>query len=215
MRLVLLGAPGSGKGTQADLLKAKYNCVHISTGDILRKNLREKTELGLRAEAFMNKGELVPDDLIIDMVGEKLRNDGAAGGFLMDGFPRTVPQAEAFDKILNEMECPLDAVLLIKVDEEIIVRRLTNRRTCRACGKILNLLSAGAGTGKCPACGGEIYQRDDDCEQVIRNRLDVYREQTEPLVAWYESRGLLRVIEALEHYTPEDTFKGAEAALGL
>jgi len=215
MRLILLGAPGSGKGTQADLLNAKYGFVHISTGDILRKNLKEKTELGLRAESFMNEGELVPDAIIIDMVEERFRRDDVAGGFLMDGFPRTVPQADAFEKMLNDMGRPLDAVLLIEVDEELIVRRLTNRRTCRACGKILNLLKVAAGTENCPDCGGEIYQRDDDCEQVIRNRLDVYREQTEPLAAWYESRGLLRVFETLEHHTPEDALKGAEAALGL
>ena len=215
MRLVLLGAPGSGKGTQADFLKAKYDCVHISTGDILRKNIQEKTKLGLRAETFMNKGELVPDDVIIDMVKERLSQGDVDKGFLMDGFPRTVPQAEALDKILNGVERPLDATLLIKVAEEILVRRLTNRRTCRACGKILSLLDVPAGTKSCLDCGGELYQRNDDSEQVIRRRLKVYSEQTEPLVAWYEGKGLLRSVEVQEHYMPEDTFKGVKAALGL
>ena len=215
MRLVLLGAPGSGKGTQADFLKTKYDCVHISTGDILRKNLREKTMLGLRAETFMNKGELVPDAIIIDMVEERLGGDDVVKGFIMDGFPRTVPQAEALDKMLDKMERPLDAVLLIKIDDELVVRRLTNRRTCHACGKILSLLDVGAGTKNCPDCGGELYQRDDDSESVIRHRLQVYKEQTEPLVTWYEGKGLLRTVEVRDHYMPEDTFEGVKAALGL
>ena len=215
MRLVLLGAPGSGKGTQANLLKAKYGCVHISTGDILRKNLQEKTDLGLRAETFMNKGELVSDGLIIDMTKERLGKDDVAKGFLMDGFPRTIPQAEAFDRMLNEMARPLDAVVLIKIDEELIVRRLTNRRTCRGCGKIFSLLTVAPGTKNCPDCGGELYQRDDDSERVIRNRLQVYREQTEPLVTWYEGKGLLHSVEADESSTPEGIFKGIEAALSL
>ena len=214
MRLVLLGAPGSGKGTQADLLKAKYDCAHISTGDILRNNFQRKTELGLRAETFMNRGELVPDDVVIDMVEERLREDGVVKGFLMDGFPRTIPQADALDKMLGRMGSPLDAVLLIKIDDEFVVRRLTNRRTCRSCGKILSLLTT-PGMKNCPDCGGELYQRDDDSEPVIRNRLQVYKEQTEPLAAWYESKGLLRVVEVLEHFMPEDTFEGVKAALGL
>ena len=215
MRLVLLGAPGSGKGTQADLLQSKYALVHISTGDILRKNLREKTDLGLCAEAFMNKGELVPDAVVIDMVEARLRQDDVSKGFLMDGFPRTVPQADAFDKMLSGMGRPLDAVVLIKIDEELVVRRLTNRRTCRSCGKIWSLLTMASGTKNCTDCGGELYQRDDDGEPVIRNRLEVYKEQTEPLVVWYEGKGLLRSVEVKESYSPKDTLKEVEAALGL
>jgi len=213
--LILLGAPGSGKGTQADLLKTKYGVAHISTGDILRKNLEAKTELGLRAKTFMDKGELVPDALIIDMVEERLRVDDVAKGFLMDGFPRTIPQAEALDSMLSAMGLNLDAVLLIKVADELVVRRLTNRRTCRACGKISSLLDVPNGTTNCLECGGELYQRDDDKESVIRHRLEVYREQTEPLAAWYEDKGLLRAVEVQEHYMPEDTFRETEAALGL
>jgi len=215
LRLVLLGAPGSGKGTQADLLKAKFDFVHISTGDILRKNLQEKTELGLRAETFMNKGELVPDAIIISMVEDRLYKDDIAKGFLMDGFPRTLPQAEALDKTLNAMELHLDAALLIKVDDELVVRRLTNRRTCRTCGKIVSLLDLPAETKNCPGCGGDLDQRNDDSESVIRHRLEVYKKQTEPLVAWYKEKGLLRTVEVQEHFMPEDTFKGTEAALGL
>ena len=215
VRLVLLGAPGSGKGTQAGFLKAQYDCVHVSTGDILRKHLQEKTELGLRAETFMNEGELVPDAVIIDMMGERLRKDDVAKGFLMDGFPRDIQQAEAFDKMLKEMGYRLDAALLIDVAEEIIIRRLTNRRTCRACGKILSLLDVAPGTNNCLDCGGELYHRDDDSVQVIRHRLEVYKERTEPLIAWYEGKGLLRAVEVLDHYKPEDTFREVKVALGL
>lgn len=212
MRLVLLGAPGSGKGTQANLLKIEYGCVHISTGDILRRNLKEETELGLRAGAFMNKGELVPDDLVITMVRERLSQDDLAAGFLMDGFPRTLPQAESFETILQEIDRPLDQVLLLRVDEELLVRRLTDRRTCRSCGKIWNLLTMDPSQAKaCPKCGGELYQREDDSEFVIRNRLRVYREQTSPLVSWYEEKGLLSVVDASG--SPEETFKRVRVAL--
>jgi adenylate kinase len=215
MRLILLGGPGSGKGTQADFLKAKYGCIHISTGDILRENLRKKTDHGLRAEAFMSKGELVPDDIMLDIVDERLRKDDIAEGFVMDGFPRDIPQAEAFDKMLNKMKWYLDAVIFINADEEVLVRRLTNRTICRVCGKVLSLLDIAAGTKNCIDCGGELYQRNDDNEQVIRHRIKIYKEQTEPLAAWYEDKGLLRTIEAKEHYMPKDTFKAIEAALSL
>ncbi|MDR1978606.1 MAG: adenylate kinase [Synergistaceae bacterium] len=212
MRLVLLGAPGSGKGTQAELLKAQYGCAHISTGDILRRNLKDKTELGVRAGVFMNKGELVPDGLVVEMVEKRLREDDAANSFLMDGFPRTLPQAEALESMLKELDRPLDVVLFLKVEEEFLVRRLTNRRTCRSCGKIWNALLMATGTKACPECGGELHQRDDDMESVIRNRLDVYREQTEPLMSWYEKKGLLRSIDAVN--SPEKTFKEIQVALG-
>ncbi|MDR2523649.1 MAG: adenylate kinase [Synergistaceae bacterium] len=208
MRLVLLGAPGSGKGTQAEFLKARHGCAHISTGDILRQNLKDGTDLGLKAKAFMDKGELVPDGVVVGMVRERLLRERE---FLMDGFPRTLPQAEALEKILEELTLPLDAVLLLRVDEELIVRRLTNRRTCRACGKIWNLLAMPP-NADCPECGGELYRRDDDAESVIRNRLSVYREQTAPLVEWYEKRGKLRAVDAVG--SPEEIFAKAEAALG-
>jgi len=209
--LVLLGAPGSGKGTQAELLKAKYGSAHISTGDILRQNLKDGTELGMKAKAFMDKGELVSDDLVVQMMRMRLQEKDAAAGFLMDGFPRTVPQAEAFEKILEELSRPLEGALLIKIDEEILVQRLVNRRTCRSCGGIWNLVNM-PGIEKCPDCGGELYQRDDDAESVIRNRLKVYHAQTEPLVSWYEKKALLRTVEA--HGTPEDIFKEIQVILG-
>ncbi|MDR3264987.1 MAG: adenylate kinase [Synergistaceae bacterium] len=211
MRLVLLGAPGSGKGTQANLLTEKYGCAHISTGDIFRRNLKNKTELGLRAESFMNRGELVPDELVVRMVSSRLRENDVAGGFLMDGFPRTLPQAEAFDEILKEQNQPLDGVLLLNIDEEFLVRRLTNRRTCRSCGKIWNLLTVPDSEKGCPACDGDLYQRDDDAADVIRNRLKVYREQTAPLVAWYKSRGALYEYDASG--TQEEIFEEIRGTL--
>jgi len=197
------------------LLEAKYGFVHISTGHILRKNLREKTELGLRAKPFMQEGELVPNDIVVEMVKERLSHDDAVAGFLMDGFPRDILQAEAFERILDEMGRPLDVVVLLKIDDELVVKRLTNRRTCRACGKILNLLGLHAGAKFCPDCGGGLYHRDDDSEPVIRNRIEVYREHSEPLAGWYEARGLLRTVEVEEYYMPEDTFRRIEAALDL
>jgi adenylate kinase len=217
--LVLLGAPGSGKGTQAALLKAKYACAHISTGDILRQNLKDGTELGLQAKGYMDKGELVPDGLVIKMARERLREDDAVrSGFLMDGFPRTLPQAEAFEEILEELGRPLDAVLLLSIDEEALIRRLSNRRTCRACGRIENLLSMTekpmpeGGAAVCPACGGELHQRDDDTESVIRNRLKVYHDQTAPLVSWYEAKKKLRVVDASG--SPEEILRKIQAVLG-
>ncbi|MDR2137852.1 MAG: adenylate kinase [Synergistaceae bacterium] len=212
MRLVLLGAPGSGKGTQADLLKKRYDIAHISTGDILRQNLRDKTELGLRAGSFMEKGELVPDGLVIEMVEKRLREADAAKGFLMDGFPRTLPQAEAFEKTLEGIGWPLDAAVLLQIDEELLVRRLVNRRTCRSCGKIWNLLAMPSHFSACPDCAGELYQRDDDAESVIRNRLAVYRSQTAPLVSRYEKMGKLRSVDA--GGSPQETFESIQAALG-
>jgi adenylate kinase len=187
----------------------KYACTHISTGDILRQNLKDRTELGLRAEAHMNKGELVPDDVVVKMTEDRLR--GVEGGFLMDGFPRTLPQAEAFEKILAELGRPLDAVLLLAIDEEVLVQRLSNRRTCRACGKISNLLAMARGANSCPECGGELFRRDDDAEPVIRNRLEVYHAQTAPLASWYGKKGLLREIDASG--TPDETFGKIRAVL--
>ena len=216
MRLVLLGAPGSGKGTQAILLEAKYGFVHISTGDILRKNFDDKTELGLRTDTFMNRGELVPDAIIVDMVKERLGKDDTVKGFIMDGFPRTIPQADVFDKMLDEIKRPVDAAILIKIDDELVLKRLTNRRTCRACGKVLSLLvDVAPGTKNCPDCGGELYQRDDDTDPVILNRIEVYREHSEPLAGWYEAKGLLRSFEVNESTYPEETLERIEAALGL
>lgn len=198
MRLILLGPPGAGKGTQAARITGSLGVPHISTGDILRGNVREGTELGVRAKSYMDAGDLVPDELIIAMVGDRLTEDDAADGFLFDGFPRTVGQAEALDTLLADQNRPLDAVVELDVDHEEVVRRLTGRRTCAGCGRIWHVeFDPPASPDVCDACGGELTQRADDDEAVVRNRLEVYREQTEPLSAYYAEQGLLRTIDAL------------------
>jgi adenylate kinase len=198
VRTILLGPPGAGKGTQAARIVDAYGVPHISTGDILRANVREGTELGTEAKRFMDAGDLVPDEVIIGMVAERLAWPDAAGGFLFDGFPRTVPQAEALDELLSSRGVPLDVVLELVVDHDEVVRRLTGRRTCGTCGRIYQIeTEPPAVEGVCDACGGRLQQRDDDGEDVVRNRLEVYREQTEPLVAFYDQRGQLRRVEAV------------------
>ncbi len=217
MRLVLLGAPGAGKGTQAAFLKERNEGVHVSTGDIFRKNLKEETPLGLEAKKYMDQGALVPDELVLKMVSSRLSEPDAMNGFLLDGFPRTVAQAEFLEKFLKDQGKSLDAVLLFGVDDELLVRRLSNRRTCKSCGGIFNLLAMGGHDDhdKCPNCGGELYQRDDDHEDVIRNRLKVFHDQTEPLIEWYKGKGLLKVITAEASDGPEKIYDRVKAALNL
>ncbi len=193
MRLVLVGPPGAGKGTQASLLASHFKIPHISTGDIFRANLKSGTALGLQAKAFMDKGELVPDSVTNDMVKDRLKSES---GFLLDGFPRNVAQAEVLKDFLAERNEPLDAVIEFAIDNNEIIKRLSNRRTCRGCGKVF------AGTiAKCDACGGELYQREDDKESVIARRLEVYSEQTAPIIDFYRSAGLLLSISALGDVT--------------
>ena len=211
MRLVLLGAPGAGKGTQAAFLKERDGAAHISTGDIFRHNLKEQTPLGMEAKKYMDQGALVPDDVVMRMVSSRLTEPDVANGFLLDGFPRTIPQAEFLEKFLKEHGQRLDAVLLFAIDDNVLVRRLSNRRTCRSCGGIFNLLAMKGSGEKCPDCGGELFQRDDDHESVIRSRLAGYHEQTEPLVAWYRDRGLLKEIDASD--APELIYGRVKAAL--
>ena len=192
MRLVLVGPPGAGKGTQATLLAERYGIPHISTGDIFRANLKEGTELGLQAKSYMDKGELVPDSVTNAMVKDRLTHADTENGFLLDGFPRNVAQAEVLRAFLGERNRPLDAVVEFAIDNQEIIKRLSSRRTCRGCGKIF------AGTlEKCDSCGGELYQRDDDKEEVIARRLEVYAEQTAPIVAFYRHEGLLITISAI------------------
>lgn len=211
MRLVLLGAPGSGKGTQAALLKERHGCVHISTGDIFRKNLKEETPLGLLARSYMDKGALVPDDVVLKMVSERLLEPDVSAGFLLDGFPRTIAQAEFLDGFLSERGLELDAVILFDIEDEVLVRRLSNRRTCRVCGRIFNLLTLDGDGSVCPDCKGELYQRDDDEVSVIRHRLEVFHEQTKPLIDWYGSKKLLDAVDASQ--TPEATYGDIAAIL--
>ena len=192
MRLLLVGPPGAGKGTQAQFLAAHYSIPHISTGDIFRANLKAGTDLGNQAKAFMDRGELVPDSVTNDMVKDRLTHSDTANGFLLDGFPRNVAQAEVLRAILAEKKTPIDAALELAIDNAEIIKRLSGRRTCRGCGKVFP-----GQLDKCDACGGEVYQRDDDKEEVIARRLEVYAEQTAPIIAFYRQEGLLITIPAV------------------
>ena len=191
MRLVLVGPPGAGKGTQAQFLAAHYSIPHISTGDIFRANLKAGTPLGLQAKGFMDNGELVPDSVTNEMVQDRLTHDDVANGFLLDGFPRNVAQAEVLRAILAEKMTPLHAVLEFSLANEEIVSRLSSRRTCKDC------FQPSVGVEKCPSCGGDVYQREDDKAEVIARRLEVYQEQTAPIVSFYRNEGLLITVGAL------------------
>ncbi|HOO62413.1 MAG TPA: adenylate kinase [Synergistaceae bacterium] len=193
MKLVFLGPPGAGKGTQAAVVKEKYSLEHISTGDMLRDHVKRQTALGKEAKAFMDEGKLVPDEVIINMIRSAISGDACSEGFILDGFPRTVPQAEALDVLLEEMGTPLDRVILFEVDDETVVSRLTSRRVCSTCGAIYNIhFDPPPEDGKCRVCGNAtIIQRKDDSEEVIRRRLEVYHEQTAPLIEYYASKNLL------------------------
>ena len=197
MNLILLGPPGAGKGTQAKLLSDRRGVPHISTGDIFRAAIKEGTPLGRKAEAFLASGGLVPDEIVIGIVTGRLDAPDCREGFLLDGFPRTVVQADALDRYLAGRERPLDAVIDLEVPAELLVRRLTGRRVCRECGTPYHEETKPPATeGRCDACGGEIYQRGDDQLETVSERLRVYAKQTEPLIDYYERRGLLRRVDA-------------------
>jgi adenylate kinase len=197
VRLVLVGPPGAGKGTQAQFIASHLSIPKISTGDIFRHNVSTGTELGRQAKAFMDRGDLVPDEVTIAMVVARLGEGDAQSGFLLDGFPRNVPQAETLRKLLADWDTKLDVVLELVVDDDEVVRRLSGRRTCRVCGRIWHVLfEPPARAGLCDDCGGELFQRDDDRELTIRHRLDVYAEQTRPLIAFYADDGILLGIDA-------------------
>jgi adenylate kinase len=191
MRCVLVGPPGAGKGTQAQFLAAHYSIPHISTGDIFRANLKAGTELGNQAKGFMDRGELVPDSVTNEMVKDRLTHADVANGFLLDGFPRNVAQAEVLRAILADKKTPLQAVLEFSLADEEIIARLSSRRTCRDCG------APSVGVDKCPTCGGEVYQREDDKAEVIARRLEVYAEQTAPIISFYRNEGLLISVTAV------------------
>ena len=197
MRLVLVGPPGAGKGTQAQFIAGHYGIPKISTGDIFRANVSQGTELGVTAKKYMDAGDLVPDEVTIGMVQARLAEPDATDGFLLDGFPRNVAQADRLDDILSGLGRKLDVVLELVVDTDEVVRRLSGRRTCRTCNHVWHLdFDPPADPTRCDICGGELYQRDDDRETTIRHRLEVYAEQTEPLIAFYAGRGILVGIDA-------------------
>jgi adenylate kinase len=211
MRIVLLGPPGAGKGTQAARLTKRFGMSHISTGDILRRNVGEGTELGRLAETYMGAGELVPDDVVVAMVLSSL--EVIADGFMLDGFPRTIPQAEALDGGLAVAGRPLHAALALMIDDEIAVKRIAGRRTCANCQTPYNLeIDPPKVAGVCDRCGGPLVQRPDDAEDVVRRRLQVYNESTAPLLKYYSERGLLREVDAFG--TEDEVFERAVAALG-
>jgi len=196
MNIVLLGAAGAGKGTQAEKLVVAYGMTHISTGDIFRKNVAEATELGKEAKRYMDQGQLVPDSVVIAMVKDRLAQPDCASGFMLDGFPRTLAQAEALDDALGSMGCKLDAVIAIEVPRDVLMSRLTSRRQCRGCGKIYNVLGEmPREENVCDACGGEVYQRDDDTVAAATKRLDDYDAITSQLVPFYSAQGLLHEID--------------------
>ncbi len=208
MKLILLGAPGAGKGTVAKLLTKLDGSVQISTGDILRGAVAAGTELGKKAQAAMKAGDLVSDDLIMGIMGDRLKEDDCKSGYLLDGFPRTIPQAEALEVLLEGMGEKLDAVVNIDVARDVILDRLTTRRTCEGCGAIYNIKSNPTKVeGECDACGGAVTQREDETEEAIGNRLDVFNEQTAPLVGFYEAKGNLLTVAATSSDAVIDAIK--------
>lgn len=197
MRIVLVGPPGAGKGTQAHFIASQLAIPRISTGDIFRFNVANNTDLGVKAKEYMDRGDLVPDEVTVAMVRDRLSEADAKAGFLLDGFPRNVPQAETLKKMLAEMDTRLTVVLELVVDEDEVVRRLSGRRTCRRCQRVWHLLyEPPAVAGVCDDCGGELFQRDDDSEETVRHRLEVYAEQTSPLISFYADENLLIGIDA-------------------
>ncbi len=197
MIVILFGPPGVGKGTQAKILSKEMNIAHIATGDILREAVSRGTEMGKKAKAYMDRGELVPDDVVIGIIQDRLREDDAKNGFILDGFPRTLPQAEALDKVFEKAGIKVDHVISMEVDQELLVKRLTSRRVCRSCGSIFNLMVDRIEDSICPKCKGELYQRDDDKEETIQRRFEVYQKQTKPVKDFYRNKKMLAEIDGI------------------
>jgi adenylate kinase len=196
MKIILMGPPGAGKGTQAEVLTKELNIPHISTGDMFRKAIKEGTPLGVEAKRYIDSGKLVPDEVTVGIVKERLAEPDCQAGFLLDGFPRTVPQADALENTLNELRMKLDKVINIVVKREALLKRLTGRRVCKGCGATYHVVFKPSQKGdQCEQCGGELYQRSDDSEAVVANRLNVYEQQTAPLIEYYQAKGLLLNIE--------------------
>lgn len=213
MRIIMLGAPGAGKGTQAKQVAAKYQIPHISTGDIFRANIKGGTELGKKAKAYMDQGALVPDELVVDLVADRIKQDDCREGYVFDGFPRTIPQAEALDKALEEMGSKIDYAIDIDVPDENIVNRMSGRRACLACGATYHVqFNAPKAEGICDVCGKELVLRDDDKPETVKTRLDVYHTQTQPLIDYYKEKGVLRSVDGTQDVA--DVFKSIIDVLG-
>lgn len=213
MRLIMLGAPGAGKGTQAAKLAEAYQIPHISTGDIFRANIKGGTELGKKAKSYMDQGKLVPDELVCDLVADRIKQDDCTKGFILDGFPRTVPQAEALDKTLNEMNLVLDAAVDVDVPDDHIVRRMGGRRACLKCGATYHIVyNKPSKEGVCDTCGSDLVQRDDDKPETVQTRLQVYHDQTQPLIDYYSKAGVLKSVDGTQDM--DVVFNAIRACLG-
>jgi adenylate kinase len=196
MKIIMLGAPGAGKGTQAKMIADKYNIPHISTGDIFRANIKNGTELGKKAKTYMDKGLLVPDELVVDLVVDRIQQDDCKNGFILDGFPRTIPQAESLDAALAKINEKMDYALNIEIPDENIIKRMSGRRACVSCGATYHVVNIPPRTeGICDRCGGELILRDDDKPETVKKRLDVYHEQTEPLIKYYTDKGIIKELD--------------------
>ena len=213
MKIIMLGAPGAGKGTQADMICSKYNVPHISTGDIFRANIKNGTELGMTAKGYMDRGELVPDSLVVDLVIDRIHQDDCENGYVLDGFPRTIPQAEALDAALANAGEAVDYAINVDVPDENIVTRMSGRRACVKCGATYHVkYNAPAVEGICDNCGSELIQREDDKPETVLNRLSVYHEQTQPLIDYYDGKGIVKNIDGTKDLN--DVFADITAILG-
>ena len=213
MKIIMLGAPGAGKGTQADKICAKYNIPHISTGDIFRANIKNNTELGQKAKSYMDKGELVPDELVVDLVVDRIKADECTNGYVLDGFPRTIPQAEALDAALAAINDKVDYAINVEVPDENIINRMSGRRACVACGATYHIVHIPTKVdGVCDKCGAELILRDDDKPETVKNRLNVYHEQTQPLIDYYTAKNVLHEVDGTK--AMEDVFSSIVSILG-
>ncbi|MBE6014966.1 MAG: adenylate kinase [Lachnospiraceae bacterium] len=213
MKIIMLGAPGAGKGTQAKKIADKYGVPHISTGDIFRANIKEGTELGNKAKTYMDKGLLVPDELVVDLVVDRVKNEDCKNGYVLDGFPRTIPQAECLDKALEEMNDSMDYAINIDVPDENIISRMGGRRACVGCGATYHVVNIPPKKeGICDRCGGELILRDDDKPETVKKRLDVYHEQTQPLIDYYTKKGIIKDVDGTMEM--DDVFNAIVDILG-